>query len=65
MISYGGGVEKWRDTWEGNSAVTGGTRDTQEWVLAPNTSYVFRLTSDAGTGQAGLLQLVWYEHTDG
>ena len=44
----------------------GGSRGVDEWVLAPNESYLFRITSAGGGGSAcnAFIGLVWYEHTD-
>jgi len=43
-------------------AIPGATRDEAEWVLAPNTTYSFRLTSTDAI--AGGISLSWYEHPD-
>lgn len=51
----------------GSGKVTGGgSRGVDEWVLAPNQSYLFRITSAGGGGSAcnAFIGLVWYEHTD-
>lgn len=40
----------------------GESRDEAEWVLKPNTTYSFRLTS--ATAVAGSVKLSWYEHPD-
>ena len=44
----------------------GSGRDDNEWVLAPDTSYLFQLTSSAGAGTFNdvYIGLIWYEHTD-
>ena len=44
----------------------GGSRGVDEWVLAPNESYLFQITSAGGGGSTcnAFIGLVWYEHTD-
>ena len=52
------------DSWSGAGKTQGASsRDSEEWVLAPNTGYLFVLTSKA----AGIpleMTAEWYEHTD-
>ena len=52
------------DSWTGAGKTQGASsRDSEEWVLAPNTGYLFVLTSKA----AGIpleMTAEWYEHTD-
>lgn len=38
-------------------------RDSEEMILAPATTYAFKLTADEANG-AGQLKLVWYEHVN-
>lgn len=52
-------------SWTGQGKNTGGSsRDSEEWVLAPNTGYLFELESKAA-GTLIELQVLWYEHSDG
>jgi hypothetical protein len=42
----------------------GASRETQEWILKKNTTYVFMLTNTAATANNHLIILDWYEHTN-
>lgn len=35
-----------------------------EWILRPNTIYLYRLTNRAGSAQQGSLGIIWYEETN-
>ena len=49
----------------GGRGVVFGRRDANEWVLASDTVYGFRLTRSAATDNGiGFLTLIWYEPTD-
>lgn len=54
IYSWGGGI---KDRQGGNA------RAVEEWVLAPNTGYQFKITSNA-SGNKISLGIIWYEHTD-
>ena len=41
----------------------GGVRDTEEWILKPDTRYAIVFTADGGENKAQLI-LNWYENTD-
>lgn len=48
----------------GSGRGTGGEiREADEWILAPDTSYILLVTSEANTVDAQVT-LNWYEHTD-
>ncbi len=45
---------------------SGGSRGTQEFILAPSTTYAFRVTGVNITDNGvGAIVLTWYEHTSG
>jgi hypothetical protein len=46
----------------GSGAHGGADRGTAEWVLDRNTTYLFRLTSQAADNEVQI-ELIWYEHT--
>ena len=47
----------------GKSKMAASSRSMNEWVLAQDTTYAFRLTGTADNGMA-TIRLRWYEHTD-
>ena len=62
VVTAGGTIIE--DIWTGSGRGTGGSsRSLEEWVLAPNTEYLFQMTSKAA-GIALHVRAVWYEHTD-
>jgi len=63
-ITYAGGTTIWLRSWGGNRSSLSEDRATHEIILAPATSYVFKLTNTSGGTQVGFLSLTWYEHTD-
>lgn len=42
---------------------SGAVRQGTEWILAPNTAYVIRMTNRAGNAQPGALLAQWYEES--
>lgn len=62
-ITYTGGTIIWQqDLGSGKTAGSEG-RGTTEWILAPNTEYIFEVASGA-TSTAIALSATWYEHSD-
>jgi len=66
IVTGGTPATLWGQLLGSGRTVGGGSRGVDEWVLAPNESYLFRLTSAGGGGSAcnAFIGLVWYEHTD-
>ena len=66
-VGISGGTELehvWLQGGSGPHAVGGAARGTQEWILKPNTDYVFYLTNTGASANAHSISLDWYEHTD-
>lgn len=63
-ITYSGGTTIWQEIWGGAVGNVAEDRAIAEFVLAPNTSYVFRITNSSGGAQIGDMSVIWYEHTD-
>ena len=58
-----GGTVIW-DDWTGAGKSIGGEgRSLEEWILAPNTGYLYQIQSKAAGIQIDL-EAIWYEHTD-
>jgi hypothetical protein len=66
IVTGGTPATKWSELLGAGRTNGGGNRGTDEFVLAPNTEYLFQLTSAGGAGSAcnAWIGLVWYEHTD-
>lgn len=62
-IAYTGGTVIWNEDAGSGRGVGGETRGTEEWILAPDTEYIFEVSSGA-TSTAISLAATWYEHTD-
>ena len=64
VITYTGGTIIY-DAWVGlGKSVVGENRGTVEWVLAPETEYIFEVFSKTNPSLTAVI-LEWYEHTDG
>jgi hypothetical protein len=63
VIAVTGGSAIWSTGGGAGKTVGGQSRDVEEWVLAPNTGYLFLLTSAAASNSMSM-EAVWYEHTD-
>jgi len=66
-VGISGGTELehvWLQGGSGPHAVGGEARGSQEWILKPNTDYVFYLTNTGASANAHSISLDWYEHTD-
>ena len=48
----------------GPKVVGGLARDTQEWILKPNTLYAFEIKSSTNDDNTHWLEVDYYEHTD-
>lgn len=64
VITYTGGTAIWTELVGAGKSVGGSARGTEEWILAPNTGYIFEIISGA-TSTAINISATWYEHTDG
>ena len=63
VITYTGGTVIWEESAGAGRGTGGETRGVTEWILAPNTEYIFQVFSGA-TSTAITLSAIWYEHTD-
>lgn len=45
----------------GGNAVGGETSSFQEWILAPSTNYLLRLTNTSGQAQVAIIQVDFYD----
>lgn len=59
-------VTIWGELLGAGKIAGGGNRGTDEWILDPGESYLFRVTSAGGGGSScnAFISLIWYEHTD-
>ena len=64
-LVYAGGSTIWSETAGSGKGTGGTTRGTEEWILAPNTEYIFKMTSGVTPAITLSLSATWYEHTDG
>lgn len=61
--SLAGGSVLHTDYAFGTKQSPAGVRGNNEWILKPDTTYVFRFTAD-GNSNGGWVELSWYEHAD-
>lgn len=56
----------WGELLGAGKTAGGGSRGVNEWILEPNQSYLFKITSAGGGGSScnAFIGLIWYEHTD-
>jgi hypothetical protein len=62
-LTYANGDIIWAESAGAGKGQGSSNRGTGEWVLAPNTEYIFELASGATSTSIGL-SATWYEHTD-
>ena len=63
VLVYAGGTIIWSESMGSGKAAGGQSRGTEEWILAPNTGYIFEVISGATSTSIGI-SATWYEHTD-
>jgi len=64
VLVYSGGTIIWSEGMGAGRSIGGENRGVSEWILAPNTGYIFENISGA-TSTAVNISASWYEHTDG
>jgi hypothetical protein len=63
LLTYANGTIIWAEVAGAGKGQASTNRGTDEWILAPNTEYIFELSSGATSTSIGI-STTWYEHTD-
>ena len=63
LLIYTGGTVIWSESAGAGRGSGSSSRGTDEWILAPNTAYMFEMMSGA-TSTSISIQATWYEHGD-
>jgi len=61
LITYTGGTTAWSAIYGSGRLQGGSSRETSEWILAPNTTNIIEVTSNT-TSLIISLGVIWYEH---